>query len=179
MSSSASPHPSHFPISSRFLRSLPGFPIRPIDHPSPTEKNLVKFVFDSYNLDRLRKAAPRPRTPRFLTLFFLSPLNFSISAPTEVNSALKERRRSKRAHVNLTARWEGVLSQMTGTVTDISVGGCFVLTEDRVQLNELIRLELQLLGGKSISIWGEIVYRAPDIASVCDLLVAVKKSKPL
>ena len=74
-----------------------------------------------------------------------------------------ERRRVKRAQVNLAAKWEGVLSQMSGTVTDISTGGCFVLTEDRVQLDELIRLEIQLLGGKLISIWGEIVYRAPDI----------------
>jgi len=65
--------------------------------------------------------------------------------------------------VNLAAKWEGVLSQMSGTVTDISTGGCFVLTADRVQLDELIRLEIQLLGGKLIIIWGEIVYRASDI----------------
>jgi hypothetical protein len=65
--------------------------------------------------------------------------------------------------VNLAAKWEGVISQMSGTVTDISTGGCFVLTDDKVQLDELVRLEIQLPGGKLISIWGEIVYRAPEI----------------
>jgi len=90
-------------------------------------------------------------------------LKLGILGPHGGKSNLIERRRAKRAQVNLAAKWEGVLSQMSGTVTDISTGGCFVLTEDRVQLDELIRLEIQLLGGKLISIWGEIVYRAPDI----------------
>ena len=74
-----------------------------------------------------------------------------------------ERRSVKRAQVNLIAKWEGVISQKSGTVTDISSSGCFVLTEDNVQLNELIRLEIQLLVEKRINIWGEIVYRAPEI----------------
>jgi hypothetical protein len=51
----------------------------------------------------------------------------------------------------------------TGTVVDISTTGCFVLTMDDVQNNELIRVEIRLIGGTWISLWGEIVYQVPEI----------------
>jgi hypothetical protein len=74
-----------------------------------------------------------------------------------------ERRRAKRAKVNLNARWEGVATYSTGTITDLSASGCFILTNDNAETNELIRIEMQLYGGKWIYMWGEIVYRAPEI----------------
>jgi hypothetical protein len=76
---------------------------------------------------------------------------------------MPEKRRADRARVELNARWEGEQTSRTGTITDISRTGCFILTDDKVQVNELIRLEIQLPGGNWMSIWGEVVNRAPEI----------------
>jgi hypothetical protein len=76
---------------------------------------------------------------------------------------VEEKRKSPRANVRIDARWEGVLTRHFGTVTDISRTGCFILTVDAVAIKELLRVEIQLLSGKWIYVWGEVVYRAPEI----------------
>ena len=65
--------------------------------------------------------------------------------------------------VNLPARWEGVLSRETATVTDISQSGCFVLTGGKVEVKELVWLEIQLTETQAVNFWAEVVDAASEI----------------
>ena len=74
-----------------------------------------------------------------------------------------ERRKALRARVKLPARWEGVLAREDATVTDISRNGCFVLTGKKVQLKELVYLQIHLSPEQSVTFWAEVVDAASDI----------------
>jgi hypothetical protein len=75
----------------------------------------------------------------------------------------EERRAQERLEVYLNARWEGDLGRSTGTVSDISADGCFVLTGGRVAPYELITLEIQLPNDEWIGAWGQVVNHTPEI----------------
>ena len=75
----------------------------------------------------------------------------------------KDRRSAPRARVKLPARWEGVLSRETGTVSDLSRSGCFVLTGGKVEVKELVWLEIQLTDQQKVNFWAEVVNEAPEI----------------
>jgi hypothetical protein len=75
----------------------------------------------------------------------------------------KDRRSAPRARVKLTARWEGVLSRETATVTDLSRSGCFVLSGGKVEVKELVWLEIQLTDQLKVNFWAEVVNEAPEI----------------
>ncbi|HYE65247.1 MAG TPA: PilZ domain-containing protein [Pyrinomonadaceae bacterium] len=74
-----------------------------------------------------------------------------------------ERRTAERVKVNLPTRWEGVLTQREGTITDISATGCFILTPGEVADRELVRVEIELPTGGKIYLWGEVLNIAPEI----------------
>lgn len=76
---------------------------------------------------------------------------------------MSERRASHRLETNLSIRWEGVSAQHEGSLVDISATGCFLLTHDNVQPEELVRLEIGLPGGKLIFLWGQVVYKIPEM----------------
>ena len=76
---------------------------------------------------------------------------------------MKDRRSAPRVRVNLPARWEGVVSRETATVTDISRNGCFVLTGGKVEVKELVSLEIQLTETQKVQFWAEVVDAASDI----------------
>ena len=76
---------------------------------------------------------------------------------------MQDRRSAPRVRVNLPARWEGVLSRETATVTDISRNGCFVLTGGRVEVKELVWLEIQLTDTQAVNFWAEVVDAASEI----------------
>jgi hypothetical protein len=75
----------------------------------------------------------------------------------------KDRRSAPRARVKLPARWEGVISRETGTVSDLSRSGCFVLTGGKVEVKELVWLEIQLTDQQKVNFWAEVVNEAPEI----------------
>jgi len=70
-----------------------------------------------------------------------------------------ERRRFERVRVDLKVQWEGVLEQKQGTLVDLSVGGCFILTSHLVETRELIRLEIEA----ALTIWGEVIYQIEEM----------------
>jgi hypothetical protein len=74
-----------------------------------------------------------------------------------------ERRSAPRVRVNLSARWEGVVSRENATVTDLSRTGCFVLTGGKVEVKELVRLEIQLTNQQTVNFWAEVVNEASEI----------------
>ena len=53
--------------------------------------------------------------------------------------------------------------QQVATITSISMNGCFVLSGGRVELRELIRLEISLAENVQIFPWGVIVEQATEI----------------
>ena len=67
-----------------------------------------------------------------------------------------ERRQHERITTYLKARWEGLLGCYEGTVSDISPGGCFILSDKVATANELLRLEIELHSGEWIKVWGEV-----------------------
>lgn len=75
----------------------------------------------------------------------------------------KERRSAPRVRVKLPARWEGVLSRETATVTDLSRSGCFVLTGGKVEVKELVWLEIHLSDNQTVNFWAEVVDAASEI----------------
>ena len=75
----------------------------------------------------------------------------------------RDRRSAPRARVKLSARWEGVLSRENATVTDLSRSGCFVLTGGKVEVKELVWLEIQLTDQLKVNFWAEVVNEAPEI----------------
>lgn len=74
-----------------------------------------------------------------------------------------ERRSAPRARVKLAARWEGVLSRENATVTDLSRNGCFVLTGGKVDVKELVWLEIHLTDQQTVNFWAEVVDAASEI----------------
>lgn len=76
---------------------------------------------------------------------------------------MTERRGAERVQVTIDARWEGVAAQCAGTIVDLSVTGCFILTSDLVTEDELIRLEILTPTGSSIYLWGEVVYKLSEM----------------
>ena len=75
----------------------------------------------------------------------------------------KDRRAAPRVRVKLPARWEGVLSRETATVTDLSRTGCFVLTGGKVEDKELVWLEIELTDNQKVNFWAEVVNQATEI----------------
>jgi hypothetical protein len=75
----------------------------------------------------------------------------------------KERRSAPRARVKLPARWEGVMSRENATVTDLSRSGCFVLTGGKVEVKELVWVEIQLTDTQAVNFWAEVVDEASEI----------------
>ena len=74
-----------------------------------------------------------------------------------------ERRKAPRARVKLAARWEGAMSRDDATVTDLSRTGCFVLTGGKVDVKELVWIEIQLTETQAVNFWAEVVDQASDI----------------
>ena len=74
-----------------------------------------------------------------------------------------ERREFERYRVNLRVRWQGRHAAREGTVTDLSIVGCFILADDLlVERGELVEINLLLPAGK-LTLWGRVIYTAEEI----------------
>jgi hypothetical protein len=74
-----------------------------------------------------------------------------------------ERRQHERINIYLKARWEGLLGCHEGTLSDISAGGCFIISEKPAALRELVRLEIELHTGEWVKVWGEVTNQFPGV----------------
>jgi hypothetical protein len=74
-----------------------------------------------------------------------------------------ERRQHERVSIYLRVRWEGLFGCHEGTLSDISEGGCFILSEKEPTLRELIRAEVELHDGEWIKVWGEVTNQFPGV----------------
>jgi len=75
----------------------------------------------------------------------------------------EERRSVRRYSVEIEIEWEGLVGRQTGTVSDISSLGCFVLCSGEVENGENVKLFFPLAEGMKVQFWGEIVNHVFEI----------------
>jgi hypothetical protein len=66
------------------------------------------------------------------------------------------RRIEDRVSLNLSARWTGLTGQHEAHVVDVSLGGCFVTTLGRVDVGEIVALEIKLPSGEWLQLRGQV-----------------------
>lgn len=74
-----------------------------------------------------------------------------------------ERRSNQRKRLLLEARWESMSSTHEARVDDVSLGGCFVNTFARVELEEEVNLEIQLPSGEWLALRGRVASYQPGV----------------
>ena len=68
----------------------------------------------------------------------------------------QNRRQHQRTLINLRARWEGISGQQECRIGDLALGGCFVDSMSRVEIGELVSLEIELPSGEWLPLRGEV-----------------------
>ena len=68
----------------------------------------------------------------------------------------KNRRSDERISTNLQARWDGLSGNSEARIEDLSMGGCFVNTRGRVDIGEVVGVEMKLPSGEWLKLRGEV-----------------------
>lgn len=68
----------------------------------------------------------------------------------------KNRRSDERVTTNLPARWDGLSGKNEARIEDLSLGGCFVNTKGRVDVGEVVGIEMKLPSGEWLQLRGEV-----------------------
>lgn len=74
-----------------------------------------------------------------------------------------DRRSDERREVHLPVKWDGMTGTHEARLEDLSLGGCFVNTTGRVELNEVVCLEVKLPSGQWLELRGEVTSYQPGI----------------
>jgi PilZ domain len=74
-----------------------------------------------------------------------------------------ERRRHKRVTLRLPVKWDALSGAYEARIDDISLSGCFVNTPGRVEMNEIVSLEVQLPSSEWLALRGEVKSYQPGI----------------
>ena len=75
----------------------------------------------------------------------------------------RERRTNQRKRLLLEAKWESMSHTHEARVDDVSLGGCFVNTFGRVELNEQVNLQIELPSGDWLSLSGYVASYPPGV----------------
>lgn len=68
----------------------------------------------------------------------------------------KERRGDERVPTNLPAKWDGLSGRHEARMEDISLSGCFVNTTGRVDIGEVVALQVKPPSGEWLTLRGEV-----------------------
>ena len=82
----------------------------------------------------------------------------------------EDRRKSKRYAVNIDVEWESHSSRRTGTLSDISEDGCFVLSEVDVSEGELVKVYIPLTDGMKVEYIGQVTNFVYEIGFALNFL---------
>jgi hypothetical protein len=74
-----------------------------------------------------------------------------------------DRRSVPRYPVRIEMFWEGATGKQSGTISDISMLGCFVLCSGQVEDGERIKIYLPLARGRAVTLWGEVANHEYEI----------------
>ena len=75
----------------------------------------------------------------------------------------EDRRSDERISTNLPARWDGLSGTSKARLDDLSLGGCFVNSRGRVDVGEVVSLEIQLPSGEWLQLRGEVTSYQPGV----------------
>ncbi len=75
----------------------------------------------------------------------------------------KDRRVVERIQINIDIEWEGLVGRKSGTISDISPHGCFVLCSGEVEDGETVKIFFPLTDGRKIQLWGEVANHVFEI----------------
>lgn len=75
----------------------------------------------------------------------------------------KERRLSRRYAITIDIEWEGLVGRQHGTISDVSMLGCFVLCSGEVENGETVRIFFSIGDGVRVQFWGEVVNHVYEI----------------
>ncbi len=75
----------------------------------------------------------------------------------------RDRRNADRFKVSIEIEWEGLVGRKKGTISDLSVHGCFILCSGEVDDSEQLKIYFPLTNGKAIQLWGEVVNHVIEI----------------
>jgi len=67
------------------------------------------------------------------------------------------RRTDERTTTNLPAKWDGLSGVHEARIEDVSLGGCFVNTARRVDVGEIVGVDIKLPSGEWLKLRGEVV----------------------
>jgi hypothetical protein len=74
-----------------------------------------------------------------------------------------DRRLSERYQVDLDVEWQGAGARQTGSLSDISFEGCFVLSSGDVQDGEPVRIFIPLADGMKVQFEGRVANHVVEI----------------
>ncbi len=69
---------------------------------------------------------------------------------------VKNRRSDERVSTNLPARWDGISGRHQARIEDLGLGGCFVNTTGRVDVGEIVAVQIKLPAGEWLQLRGEV-----------------------
>jgi hypothetical protein len=75
----------------------------------------------------------------------------------------RERRAIQRYNANIDVEWEGLVGRKPGTISDMSVVGCFILSSGEVEDGENVKIFFPLTDGRKIQLWGEVTNHVYEI----------------
>ena len=74
-----------------------------------------------------------------------------------------DRRVDERFALDINITWEGSTGRWEGTLSDISLTGCFILGPGDVVEGDRVRIDFPLLAGGTLSLWGEVMNHVYEI----------------
>lgn len=75
----------------------------------------------------------------------------------------EERRELGRYPVNINVEWQGAIGRRAGTISDLSITGCFVMCSGEVDDGEQVKILLPLADGMKVEFTGEVVNHVLEI----------------
>jgi len=69
---------------------------------------------------------------------------------------VKNRRSDERVSTNLPARWDGISGRHQARIEDLGLGCCFVNTTGRVDVGEIVAVQIKLPAGEWLQLRGEV-----------------------
>ena len=82
----------------------------------------------------------------------------------------EDRRSKKRYPINLDVEWESHYGKRSGTLSDISEDGCFVLSEVDVSDGELVKIYIPLSDGMKVEFMGQVANFVYEIGFAVNFL---------
>lgn len=80
----------------------------------------------------------------------------------------QDRRAVERFNVNIEIDWESLDTKQSGTISDLSVSGCFVLCSGEVENGDYVMISFPLTNGGKIQLMGEVTNHVFEIGfGVC------------